>query len=233
MSAMIEVYRKETLRPAYSAALIFPFLFVYHMGTVVLNTTYINGADALLVRFLGALSVRSMFGSALVLILFFVIWQVRTGASMAINPKILAISFLESLCYAGILLLLFGLLIPRLGLSLAAGQGGIADLVLYCGAGIYEELVFRAFLLVVLMLLFRKFFKLKRGASALTAALAGALIFSAFHYLGAAGDIFTMSGFIQRALGGLYFSVLYVTRGFGVTAACHVFYDILVGLVID
>ena len=228
---MLSGYRKETLRPAYSAALVLPFLCIYHAGTVVLNTTYINGADALLIRLLGALSVRSMFGSALVLTVFFVVWQLRTRATMKISIKILSLSFLESLCFAVILLFLFGLLIPGLGLSMAAVHGGLADLVLYCGAGIYEELVFRAFLLGILIMVFHKVFKLKRNTSAVSAAFLGALLFAFFHYIGPAGDIFTLGGFVQRALGGLYFSVLFVARGFGVTAVCHTFYDILVGFV--
>jgi hypothetical protein len=233
MSSMLKGYRNETLRPAYSAALVLPFLFVYHAGTVVFNSTYINGADALIIRLLGALSVRSMFGSALVLVAFFVVWQLRTRASMKINYKILSLAFLESFSFAVILLFLFGLLMPRLGLSMAASQGGMADLALYCGAGIYEELVFRAFLLGILMFIFHNALKLKHNTSVVSAALLGALLFSAFHYIGPAGDIFTMGGFIQRTLGGLYFSVLYVTRGFGITAACHAFYDILLGLVIS
>lgn len=232
MSLMLKEYRDKTLRPAYSAALVFPFLCIYHVGTVVLNMTYINGADALLIRLLGALSVRSMFGSALVLALFFLVWQLRSRASMKIKSKFLALSFLESLSFAVILLFFFGMLVPRLGLSMTVGYGGISDLVLYCGAGIYEELVFRAFLIGILVLVFRKVLQLKPNLSAVSAAILGALIFSAFHYIGPAGDIFALGGFIQRVLGGLYFSVLYVTRGFGVTAACHAFYDILVGSVI-
>jgi hypothetical protein len=31
-------------------------------------------------------------------------------------------------------------------------------------------------------------------------------------------------------MGGLYFSILIVTRGFGVTAASHALYDIFVGM---
>ena len=53
-----------------------------------------------------------------------------------------------------------------------------------------------------------------------------ALIFSAFHYVGALGDAFTVSSFVFRAIAGVAFSVLYVTRGFGVTAWTHALYDL-------
>ena len=78
-------YLKETRRPVYSAALILPFLCIYHAGTLVLHTTYINGADALIIRILSLFSVHSMLGSALVLVICFSVWQLRTRASWSIK----------------------------------------------------------------------------------------------------------------------------------------------------
>jgi len=103
--------------------------------------------------------------------------------------------------------------------------------VLYCGAGIYEELVFRGFLLGLLTLIFRWLSPKNKGMAAAAAAILGALLFSFFHYIGSAGDAFAFGSFLQRALGGLYFSVLFLTRGFGVTAAAHAIYDIFVGII--
>ena len=53
-----------------------------------------------------------------------------------------------------------------------------------------------------------------------------ALVFSAFHYVGASGDAFTVASFTFRALAGVWFSVLYVFRGFGIAAWTHALYDI-------
>lgn len=232
MSLKLRGYWRETQRPVYSAALILPFLCVYHVGTFFLHTTYINGADALIIRILGALSVRSLFGSALVLLLCFVVWQLRTRASWKIKPEMLWVLFLESLCFAFLLLFGFGWITTHLSLAVSADSGGIANLVLYCGAGIYEELVFRAFLVGLLIAILSSAFSMKKTPAAITAVALGALLFSFFHYVGPAGDTFTLGSFIQRFLGGLYFSVLYATRGFGVTAASHAIYDILVGLIL-
>jgi membrane protease YdiL (CAAX protease family) len=222
----------ETRRPVYSAALVLPFLIIYHAGTVILNTTYINGADALILRILGLFSIPSMFASVLVLILFFAVWQYRTKASLKINRKYFILTFLESMGLALILLLFFGKGIPRFSAAVFSGGREISDFVLYCGAGIYEELVFRALLLGILVLIFHNALSLSRKTTAILAAITGALIFSLFHYIGPAGDAFLFGSFIQRTLAGLYFSVIYVTRGFGITAACHAFYDILVGLLL-
>lgn len=225
-------YFKETRRPIYTAALLLPFFVIYHAGTIVLKTTYINGADALIIRILSAFSVHSVFASALVLLACFITWQLHTRASWKVDSRKLLLMFAESLFLAALLFVAFGWVSTHL--SAVQGKtglgGGISRLVLYCGAGIYEELVFRGFLLGILLFLFSRLLKMTRVTASICATLLAALLFSLFHYLGAAGDQFTLASFIQRALGGLYFSILFVTRGFGVTAASHALYDIIVAL---
>jgi len=208
-----------------------PFLCIYHAGTLILHTTYINGADALIIRILSLLSVHSVLGSALVLAICFTIWQLRTRASWKIKSELLLFYFLESVCFALLLLFVFGWLTTHLSLAISEKRHGLASLVLYCGAGIYEELVFRAFLLSLLIAAF-SLISQQRKAAVAAAAILGALLFSMFHYIGSGGDAFSLGSFVQRALGGLYFSVLFVTRGFGVTAASHALYDIFVGLIL-
>jgi membrane protease YdiL (CAAX protease family) len=223
-------YLKETRRPVYSAALILPFLCIYHIGTVVLHTTYINGADALIIRILSSLSVHSMFGSLLVLVAYFAIWQLRTRVSWKIKSGMLLFYFLESICFALLLLAAFGWMHTHFSLAIGGKTRGVSDLVLYCGAGIYEELLFRGFLLGILLAGFRRLFASDKAAI-ITATILAALLFSAFHYIGPAADAFTLGGFIQRMVAGLYFSALFVSRGFGVTAASHAVYDIFVGII--
>jgi membrane protease YdiL (CAAX protease family) len=232
MSFRIKGYRKETRKPIYSAALILPFLCIYHFGTLALNTTSINGADALIIRILSMLSVHSMFSSALVLLFAFTIWQLRTRASWKINFRMLFFTLLESICFALFLMVSFGWISNHAIMATVAKAKGFTSLVLYCGAGIYEELLFRGLLLGLLIALFSKGFHLKRARAAVTASILGALIFAAFHYIGASSDAFSVWSFVQRFTAGLYFSVLFVTRGFGVTAASHAIYDILVGLIL-
>ncbi len=232
MAPKFKGYLKETRRPVYSAALVLPFLCIYHAGTLILHTTYINGADALIIRILSALSVHSLFGSALVLAACFTIWQLRTHASWKVKSGTLLMCFLESVCFAFLLLFVFGWLTTHLSLAMVEKKRGIANLVLYCGAGIYEELVFRGFLLGLLIAAFNLFFPKQKAIAATAAAVLGALLFSAFHYIGTGGDVFSFGSFAQRAIGGLYFSVLFVMRGFGITAASHAIYDILVGMIL-
>jgi membrane protease YdiL (CAAX protease family) len=226
----IRSYIQETRRPIYSAALVLPFFLIYHLGTLLFETTYINGADALIIQILRLFSVNTMFASALVLLTCFVIWQLRSKASWEIDTTKLLILFGESLLYAMILFYLLGWLALPLNAS-AGGRGllrGIEQLVLYCGAGVYEELVFRGFLLGSLILVLQRGFSLKQKSAAIWAMVISSLLFSIFHYIGPSGDSFSIGSFLQRALGGLYFAVIFVTRGFGLAAAAHAIYDMLV-----
>ena len=223
-------YLKETRRPVYSAALILPFLCIYHAGTLLLNTPHINGADALIIRILGSISIHSIFASALVLAAVFTIWQLRTRSSWKIRWSMLLLYFLESICFALLLVFVFSWLNLHIPFSAAAERSSIAGFVLFCGAGVYEELLFRGFLLGVLLLAFRRMFPDNKAAASTTAAILAAVLFSGFHYIGSAADVFTWGSFAQRTLGGLYFSALFITRGFGLTAASHAIYDIIVGI---
>ncbi len=234
MASSFKAYLSETRRPVYSAALLLPFFIIYHAGTLFLGTTYVNGADALIVRLLSLLSVHSMFASAILLLLCFAFWQLKSGASWKVTSGRVAALFAESCLFALLLFILTGWLAIHLSRSAPrpGPAGALEKLVLYCGAGIYEELVFRGFLLGVLLLLLAGPGRMKKFPAAVLAATLAALIFAVFHYVGPASDKFSIQSFLQRTFGGLYFSALFVTRGFGVTAASHALYDILVGLLI-
>ena len=58
------------------------------------------------------------------------------------------------------------------------------------------------------------------------ATILGAAIFSAFHYIGPYGDRLELYSFAFRMIAGLFFSALYLLRGFGITAWTHALYDV-------
>jgi hypothetical protein len=233
MASGLKNYLSETRKPIYSAALLLPFFVLYHAGTLLFRTTYVNGADALIVQILALLSVRSVFASAIVLVASFVIWQLRTRGGWKVDSTRLALLWCESLGFAALLVLLTGWVTIRLGLAAhPRSQGVLERIVLYCGAGIYEELLFRAFLVGMLVLLFTKVLGMKETGASIAAVVLAAAIFSLFHYVGPAGDRFELTSFLQRFGGGVYFSALFVMRGFGVTAASHALYDVLVGVIL-
>jgi hypothetical protein len=64
----------------------------------------------------------------------------------------------------------------------------------------------------------------------IVAAVTGALIFSAFHYIGPLGDHLELGSFLFRAIAGLLLSALYLLRGFGIAAWTHALYDVILAL---
>ena len=100
----------------------------------------------------------------------------------------------------------------------------------FLGAGIYEELLFRAALLPAMFGFLRLFFD--RGPAIVLAVVGSSLLFSAAHYVGPAGDTYDTFGFAFRAMAGIFFATLMVNRGLGITVGAHAAYDILVGLML-
>ncbi len=214
-----------------------------------------NGADAVLrMLALGTLGERgSMLLGALV-ILACLAWVVRDlrrhpgGLRTGYFPLMFLESAALSVVFAVVVSVATSQLLTQLGAPLmipalaAQGGSGVGDggggaqavqqmgrataLMLSLGAGLYEELLFR----VILVGAFAAGARVILGAgpvlAGILAAVASALIFSAFHYVGAYGDTFTVQSFTFRAIAGLAFSGLYLLRGFGITAWTHALYDI-------
>lgn len=138
----------------------------------------------------------------------------------------------ESVVLAGLFGVVVGVTTAKLLGSLHSLSLGPIDqtswatrLMLSLGAGLYEELFFRVLLVTSIAAGARVLLGLGPKASGVIAAVAGALIFSAFHYIGPYGDRLELQSFVFRALSGLAFSGLYLLRGFGITAWTHALYD--------
>ena len=116
----------------------------------------------------------------------------------------------------------------------AADIGGkirqsVGSIVGLLGAGIYEELLFRLILLSLLAWGLRRAGIAPR-ASTLLAVLGSSLLFAAAHHVGPYGEEFVRSRFLFRSLAGVFFSVVFIYRGFGIAAGSHAAYDVLVSL---
>ena len=94
------------------------------------------------------------------------------------------------------------------------------------GAGVYEELLFRAFFFYVSAITLIRLIGMKKWAAYFTAAFVSSLLFSWAHYLGA--ESFTYYPFSFRLLIGLAFCGIYLGRGLGIAAWTHAFYDLLI-----
>ena len=149
-------------------------------------------------------------------------WQVRRRA--------LAWMLGESVALAGVLIGLAHLQGLLLSVSAAARPADVlGQIVAFCGAGLYEEVLFRLLLLPVAAYA-AALAGLRHRWKIAAAVVSTSLLFSLAHYVGAGGDTWDFSSFLFRFLAGVFFALLLVTRGFGITAGTHAIYDVLVGV---
>ncbi len=205
-------------------------------------TSVRNAADvALKTPFLmlsGGRGSLAFFATVIAACVFLVIRDLSKSGER-LRPRVFLLMLGESAALGLLLGVVVGSLTARLlgGLSMLAAQSGGAPvasmglstrLMLALGAGLYEELLFRVLLVGGLAAGFRWLLGATRVTSGIAAAVLGALIFSAFHYIGPYGDQLQLASFTYRAIAGLVFSGLYLTRGFGITAWTHALYDVYV-----
>jgi membrane protease YdiL (CAAX protease family) len=212
-------------------------LFVLQLGGA--HPEYVrNGADNWLRVALAAGGVAYQWLPPVVLALVFAAWsRIRWSNRPEDLTGVLSGMALESVAYA---LGLWGLsrampqLLAQWGVALAAEAKtstvpGVARLVSYLGAGIYEEAIFRLGLYTGLCALIRVT-GLPRSISMIVAATASAALFSAAHHLGPYGQPYNNYVFLFRMAAGIYFAALYQFRGFGIAVGAHACYNVMISV---
>lgn len=238
-------YFQLSRAPRYSVVFALPLLIGYEGLAAMLSgprsaSQIRNGADVLLKEVFIAAAGRNgplIFIAAVVGIgIWFVARDVKS-TGQGVRPVIFGAMLAESIALAGAFGIVIGTITVKLLGSLHAmsmlngGSSPIAQmswatrLMLSLGAGLYEELLFRVLLVSGLASGARVAFGWGVKGAGVFATIVGALIFSAFHYIGPYGDPFRLTSFTFRAISGVVFSALYLTRGFGITAWTHALYD--------
>ena len=257
-------YLDRTSRPIYALMYLLGFLLLYEIGTFYINpevlTQSLSQPQLRVVAFVWVQNILEYVGFSermtwiatpfVVVIVLFALqltsgtkWQVRVSDFLPMTIECILLS---------IPLIVLSLAINRpaapqqtacLGavLPYSIGSGGSgslwADMVTGIGAGIYEELVFRLFLISILMLIFQDIFGLKKDTAVIISVFISALLFSVHHHFFFVngsfrqGEPFVWLTFIFRMLAGVYFAVIFAVRGFGIVAGTHAFYDILAAIV--
>ncbi len=248
-------YLRSSAAPLTGFLFALPLFIVYHAGLWYLHTfdglRWANAVDILIANWLGLLGMAGPFLSFILVVIVFLAMHAMTGKSW--NRPGLSTWFLmlmESLVLALPVFMLSRLVMNILDqLQLAASfpeavQETIpvvswqANLILSCGAGVYEEFFFRVLLMGTLAALLGKVLGMGRGGKYLFAAILQALLFAASHHLpGGQEEIATyeqlrtyLPAILFRTVAGLYFAFVYVERGFGIAAGAHAGYDLMVVL---
>ena len=243
----LRAYWTKSRAPRYSLVFAIPLLVLYEaLAASLANAPGVhavrNAADVLLktpfVMFTGSRGSLIFFATVIAVSLFLIARDLHKTRDRP-KPKLFAAMLGESAVLALLLGLVVGTLTQKLlgGLSAMSMQSADASslsnmgvgtkLMLSLGAGLYEELLFRVILVGGLAFAMR-WLTLGILPSGLIATIVGALIFSAFHYVGEYGEPLRLASFTYRTIAGLVFSALYLLRGFGITAWTHALYDVYV-----
>ncbi len=205
-------------------------LVLYEVGTRLLSpageaqTETRVLAFSYLRDFLGLFGASGQYLPALTVVVILVAWHMARRDPWRLHVGTALGMAGESLLMA-VPLLLVSLGLGRY-LSLLAVDGAVSrGIVLAFGAGIYEELVFRLMGLTLLNIVLVDLLRMPQRPALLIMVLTSSILFSAYHYWGPVAGAFRWSDCVFRTLSGIYFAVLFMHRGFGITAGAHMAYD--------
>ena len=226
-------YFLQTRSSFYSFLFTIPLFFIYEVGILFLSKDDIlvvrNGADFLMRSILESFGIFGLYGLGAIFLIGFIITYIyffNDKSNKSIRADYLFIMIFESVCWA--LILYFLLSKFMLVLMNPIGKTITQQVTLAVGAGIYEEFLFRVMLISGLTGIIGFVFLWSEKARKAAALIIAAGIFSAFHFMGDYGDYFSMELFLLRFFAGIVLGVLYIARGFGITAYAHSIYDLIV-----
>lgn len=223
-------YFAQSELPLASLVLLLPLLVVYEVGTrhfasnPFANTEHRIIAFKLMQDFFHLFGASGRYLPALAIVGVLLAWHIARN-----DPWRLKTGTLMGMAVEGSFLGLPLLAVGMVGLHyLAAGTASDwrGMIVLSIGAGIYEELVFRLIAFTLLHLVLVDLLDLPKFWAGVATVLAASLLFSLYHYL--SDEPFHWRVFAFRTFAGIYFGVIFMFRGFGITACSHASYDVCV-----
>jgi membrane protease YdiL (CAAX protease family) len=235
-------YLAATRHPWPSLLFLLPLLAAYEAGVYWLGGTQAdalrNGADSWLHWGLEAFGLSQLYWPPVLIALLFLVWswRKREGRPRDLLGVCTGMAG-ESVLFAVGLLGLSRALGPMLdvaGIALDLPPRAdklMAQIITFVGAGIYEEVLFRLLLYAGVAWLLQQA-EVPEVPSLLLAGSGSALIFSAAHHTGPCGEAFDAYVFLFRTLAGIYFTLLYQWRGFGIAVGAHACYDVLAGVIL-
>ena len=217
----------------YSFLFTLPLFFLYEVNILFLSWDDIlvvrNGADFLMRNILESFDIYGLYGLGLVFFLGLLvtyIFFIKEDQQHEVNVNFLFIMLAESMLWSVFLyFLLFKFMVLLMN---PVGKTILQQVTLAIGAGIYEEFLFRVLLIAGLSGILGFVFMWDKTFKNIIAVVLSGGIFSAFHFMGEYGDFFSMELFLIRFFAGLILGVLYMYRGFGITAYTHSIYDLIV-----
>ena len=220
-------YFHESRSGLYSVLIVLPLVLSYQLILWFTDIDKINGADYLLQKLFKIIGVTGMHVVSLsLLVAFFVafIYHLRKRGFIEIHARYVILMLLESSCYAFIMYFVMHYLLDiSQPLSIFAEK-----VALTLSSGVYEELIFRVFILSGLYRVFRLFWGDTKILNSMLAVFFSSLIFSYFHFVGPIGQMFNWLIFLIIVLLGGMLAIIYTIRGFGIAVYAHTIFNVLV-----
>jgi hypothetical protein len=247
-------YFARTSRPIYALIFLLPFIVLYEILVLAVNpqlliepASNVRGGVVAFVwiqnflQYIGLDGKNSWLCAPLVIIVLLLILQLISRQQW----KIMLPDFLVMTCECiaiSVPLIVLAMVLNRPIQQQAAGLLAAAkfsnhsftmDIITGIGAGIYEELVFRLILIGLLMLFFETILGVSRTKAIFISIAVSAVLFSLHHHFVflngrfARAEQLAMAPFVFRTIAGIYFAGVFATRGFGIVAGAHIFYDII------
>jgi hypothetical protein len=237
-------YFERSQRPLQALLFLLPMIGLYEVG-ILLYAPNAGGvptrdiyARSLMRDFFEVFGVAAYYLPALIVVVVLLSWHVTRRDPWKVEPKLYSMMLVESFVLA-VPLFVFALvmarqinavIVPLQMLSAPAATavdvGWQAQLVFSIGAGIYEELLFRLIAIALLHLLLVDMLALPEHIGALGAIGGSAIAFALYHF--SSENPFELGLAIYYTLAGIYFAGIFVIRGFGIVAATHALFDVLI-----
>jgi hypothetical protein len=237
-------YFQQATLPLPSLVMLLPLIFIYELGTQYFTTAAVHGQEQQIIAFSKMQQFFSLFGATgrhmpgMAIVGMLLGWHVARKNPWNVEILTVAGMVFESVLL-GLPLLILAYLVnhyfPLIGLRAAGspplfGQSAMSDrLIMDIGAGVYEEFLFRLILFMGLSFLLNDILGLRDRAAYLLMVVTSGLLFSLYHYWSPT-EHFVFRIFAFRALAGIYFGVIFIVRGFGITCGSHCAYDIIITL---
>ncbi len=223
-------YWTKSKAPLQSLLFLLPMVALYEFGTLQLSgkAIYHNSARQIIGYFFEWFNVLGYHLPSIVLIAVLIGLHFTKKDKITLAPKTQGWMLIESMLFA-LPLLVLALIITKPNVIYRSELGLPLEITLSLGAGIYEELLFRLIAIAIFHAIFFDLLALPRKWGDSLSVGAAILLFALYHF-SSDGYNFNFFYFLIYIFYGIYFTTLYMTRGFGIAAGVHAFFDVYVTL---
>jgi len=191
-------------------------------------------ADILVRQVIAPLGVTGVMVPTYLVVAILLIWHVLARDPTRLSWPLLGLMAAETILlmiplfgiYAVCRLLLHSVLALEIP-AISAVTSWMAVAMTSIGAGIYEELLFRLFLVGGPLLVARWMLKDKSPGLVAAVVLVSAALFAGAHTLDNP-RWFAWDSFLFRTAAGVYLGYIFAYRGFGIAAGVHILFDLII-----